>query len=170
MKETINKNYIELYFDPQKMGVKRDVKHEKFQEGDVFSLQGVECDGFKMPQKEYQIIKKINHIDGVDLDGVVVKQIGGEQSTIFSLTKLDCQNLGIEFQPSLQIFPSNMNWKKISNSSSFGFKPFSKNDPLQRKSLYFNQVGLFCFTFFILQVILDYSWTLDNLGALCGIC
>lgn len=49
-------------------------------------------------------------------------------------------------------------------------KPFSKNDPLQRKSLYFNQVGLFCFTFFILQVILDYSWTLDNLGALCGIC
>ena len=48
-------------------------------------------------------------------------------------------------------------------------KPFSKNDPLQRKSLYFNQVGLFCFTFFILEVILDHSWTLDNLGALCGI-
>lgn len=110
--QTIEPNYTSLFFSPS-MGEKREVKVEKFKKGDVFALQGVECDDFLMPIKEYEVIKRVDEIFGVQLDGLVVKQISGDVSTIFSLTKTDCQTLGVEFQPRLLFFPLNMNWKEV---------------------------------------------------------
>ena len=80
--------YTSLFFSPL-MGEKREVKVEKFKKGDVFALQGVECDDFSMPVKEYEVIKKVDDVFGIQLDGLVVKQISGDTSTIFSLTKTD---------------------------------------------------------------------------------
>lgn len=129
MLETINPNHIELFFDPHKMGVKRkDEDFEKFAKGKIFSLQGIECDDFSMPKKEYEVIKHIDKVDGVNFGGVVVKQISGDNSTIFSLTKQDCKNLGIEFQPSLQIFPSNMDWREVKVNGKNKLREFDKND------------------------------------------
>lgn len=125
--QTICPTFTSLYFSP-KIGEKREVNLEKFKEGDVFSLQGVECDDFTMPVKEYQVIKKVDEVFGVKLDGLVVKQISGDSSTIFSLTKNDCQTLGIEFQPRLLFFPINMNWKTVSKSHRESIKEFNPLD------------------------------------------
>lgn len=127
--QTIDPNLIQAYFHP-KLGKKRRInpKKEKFHEGDIFSLQGIECDDFNMPIKEYEVVKKIDSVSGVDLSGVVVKQISGEEDTVFSLTKTDCQTLDIEFQPKLLFFPQNMDWKEVSVKKSFTFNKFNPND------------------------------------------
>ena len=119
--------YTSLFFSPL-MGKKREVKVEKFKKGDVFALQGVECDDFSMPIKEYEVIKKVDEIFGIQLDGLVVKQISGDTSTIFSLTKTDCQTLGIEFQPRLLFFPMNMNWKEVIVNQHEKVKEFNPRD------------------------------------------
>lgn len=125
--QTIEPIYASLFFSPL-MGKKREVKVEKFKKGDVFALQGVECDDFSMPVKEYEVIKKVDEIFGIQLDGLVVKQISGDTSTIFSLTKTDCQTLGIEFQPRLLFFPMNMNWKEVIISQHEKIKEFNPLD------------------------------------------
>jgi hypothetical protein len=84
--------------------------------GDTYKLSGAGCEDFTMPIKEYQLVAILDNANGIILDAVVMKQISGERSTIFSLTKLDCQNLGIEFQRGLQIFPKNLNWVKKENT------------------------------------------------------
>ena len=119
--------YTSLFFSPL-MGEKREVKVEKFKKGDVFALQGVECDDFSMPVKEYEVIKKVDDVFGIQLDGLVVKQISGDTSTIFSLTKTDCQTLGIEFQPHLLFFPMNMNWKEVIVNQNDKVKEFNPLD------------------------------------------
>ena len=133
---TIDKNRARLYFDPHSMGKKREREISSFQKGEIFTLQGAECDDFQMPKRTYEVIKKIDTISDVQLDGLVVKQIGGDESTIFSLTKADCKMLDIDFQPKLQLFPLNMNWKAVTSSPSF--KPFNENDfstyPIMKES------------------------------------
>ena len=126
--QTIDPIYTSLYFNPSKMGKKREVKLEKFKEGDVFSLQGVECDDFTMPIKEYKVVKKVDEIFGVKLDGIVVKQVSGDTSTIFSLTKTDCQTLGVDFEPCLTFFPINMNWKEVKLQERENIREFSPLD------------------------------------------
>jgi hypothetical protein len=81
-----------------------------FEKGKIYTLSGVECDDFEMPTKEYELIGFVSKVNGIVLDSVIMKQISGEQNTIFSLTKNDCRNLNIEFQPGLQLFPKNLNW------------------------------------------------------------
>lgn len=126
--QTIDSVFTSLYFSPSLMGEKREVKMEKFKEGDVFSLQGMECDDFTMPVKEYEVVRKVDEVFGVKLDGLVVKQISGENSTVFSLTKTDCQTLGINFQPRLLFFPMNMDWKEVRIKNKEQIKEFNPND------------------------------------------
>lgn len=78
--------------------------------GELYTLSGVECDDFKMPIKVYKLIAVLHKLDGVELNSVVVKQVGGEETTIFSLTKFDCETLSLPFEKGLQIFPKTMNW------------------------------------------------------------
>lgn len=79
--------------------------------GDVYKLSGADCDDFIMPEKEYELVAVLENVNDIILDSVVMRQISGDISTIFSLTKLDCKNLNIDFQRGLQIFPKNLNWE-----------------------------------------------------------
>ena len=127
--QNIEPELVKAYFHPKLIKRRRiSTKKEKFHEGDIFSLQGIECDDFNMPIKEYEVIKKIDSVSGVDLSGVIVKQISGDEDTVFSLTKTDCQTLGIEFQPKLLFFPQNMAWKEVSVKKKYTFNQFNPND------------------------------------------
>ena len=113
---TINNSCITPYFSPKMRFIpSEDEKpHEETLEvGKLYSLRGTECDDFVMPTKTYELIKNIDSVDGVELDAVVMKQIDGEQSTIFSLTKNDCRKLNIPFSRGLQLFPKTMEWNKV---------------------------------------------------------
>lgn len=84
--------------------------NENFKIGDLYSLSGNDCDGFKMDKKVYQLIAIVNEFNGNVLDSLVMKQVDGDSDTIFSLTKNDCKLLGVEFQSGLQLFPKKLNW------------------------------------------------------------
>ena len=91
----------------------------KFIEGEKYSLQGTSCDGFKMPNKIYELIGVVDEFCGVNVDYVIMKQIEGERSQIYSLSKNDCAYLGIEYQDGLQPFPKNMHWERIKEKVEF---------------------------------------------------
>lgn len=81
--------------------------------GNLYSLQGDECDGFKMPIRVYSCKGLIPTFKGVNLDAVVMKQVEGEEDTIFSLTRQDCKILGLEYEDKLQLFPISFNWNPL---------------------------------------------------------
>ena len=78
--------------------------------GRRYSLKGRECDGFSMPRKVYEIKGMVNDFHGVSINSYVVKQVGGEEGYKFTLSKNDCEYLGIDFQQGLQLFPIDMDW------------------------------------------------------------
>lgn len=84
-----------------------------FNRGDKYALvlQGEE--DFQNIERTYAVVGKIDKLNNIEIDAVIVKQIGGDNTTIFSLTKADCKELGIKYVPGLQLFPANMNWKQI---------------------------------------------------------
>lgn len=89
-----------------------------FDIGSNYILKGVECDDFSMPSKEFQLLGIIDTLEGIKLDSLIMKQISGPTSTIFSLTKSDCKKIGIDFQQGLQLFPKNLNWEKKVDETS----------------------------------------------------
>lgn len=91
-------------------GVNFNKRENELLIGDLYTLRGVECDDFKMPIKVYKLVAVLHELNGVELNSVVVKQVGGEETTIFSLTKFDCETLSLPFEKGLQIFPKTMNW------------------------------------------------------------
>lgn len=97
--------------------VERKIK-EKYIIGNIYSLSGAECDDFKMPSKEYELIAIVSNVNEINLDSLVMKQISGNVGTIFSLTKNDCRLLNIEFQQGLQLFPKNLDWKEVKNEKT----------------------------------------------------
>ena len=94
-----------------------------FTVGANYTLKGVECDDFSMPTKEYQLLGVVDSLDGITLDSLIMKQISGPSSTIFSLTKSDCKKLGIDFQEGLQLFPKNLNWEKSQTENEVATEP-----------------------------------------------
>ena len=84
-----------------------------FNRGDKYALvlQGEE--DFQNIERTYVVVGKIDKLNNIEIDAVIVKQIGGDNTTIFSLTKADCKELGIKYVPGLQLFPSNMDWKSL---------------------------------------------------------
>lgn len=110
----LGNEYIIPYFsDAMKFIPKNEEKKSmRMEKGGVYSLPTEECDGFTIPQKKYKCIGEIDEIDGVDLNSVIVKQVDGKRSSIFSLTKNDCRKLNVEFEPGLQLFPKSLNWSR----------------------------------------------------------
>ena len=90
-----------------------------FIEGEKYSLQGVSCEGFSMPNKTYKLIGVVNNFHGVDVDYVIMKQIDGKKDQIFTFSKNDCNHLGIEYQDGLQPFPKTMPWKHVKEKIEF---------------------------------------------------
>ena len=84
-----------------------------FNRGDKYALvlQGEE--DFQNIERTYVVVGKIDKLNNIEIDAVIVKQIGGDNTTIFSLTKADCKELGIKYVPGLQLFPANMDWKSL---------------------------------------------------------
>ena len=110
---TIGSEYIIPFFSSVLKHVPTTAKSPKpfFVVGDRYKLSGAECDDFTMPEKEYELVAVLDKVNDIILESVVMKQVSGDNSTIFSLTKLDCKNLKIDFQRGLQIFPKNLNWE-----------------------------------------------------------
>lgn len=115
----IDNRYIIPYFS-EKLRFRPD-NSNSFNTNSLYSLSGVSCDGFEMPSKKYKFISYIGNVNGIDLDSVVMKQVDGEQTSIFSLTKNDCRNLGIEFESGLQIFPKSLNWVELVQEEKMEF-------------------------------------------------
>lgn len=126
----INSEYIKAYFDDNLCGGNHTtdchVSH-KFKIGNLYTIQGEECDNFTMPTRIYKMVGECNSLNGINVNGVVMKQISGEKNTmVFSLTKTDCKILNIEFQKGLQVFSKELNWKPLIDETEL-IKELPKN-------------------------------------------
>ena len=81
--------------------------------GEKYSLVIEGEEEFQNIERTYIVVGKVEKLNDISIDSIIVKQIDGIETTIFSLTKNDCKMLGIKYMPGLQLFPSNMDWKQI---------------------------------------------------------
>jgi hypothetical protein len=91
----------------------------KFMIGEKYALKGVSCDGFTMKEKVYELIGILDSYGGVNVESVIVKQVSGETGTIFTLSKNDCDQIGIEYQQGLQLFPKTLPWVRVIEKVEF---------------------------------------------------
>ena len=61
--------------------------------------------------RTYEMIGTVTEASGIPVDSVIMKQVDGYECTIYSLTKSDCEFLGIRYQKGLQLFPKGMQWR-----------------------------------------------------------
>lgn len=127
----INSEYIKAYFDDNLGGGNPHTPdchiNSKFKIGNLYTIQGEECDNFTMPTRIYKMVGECHSLNGVEVNGIVMKQISGEKnSMMFSLTKTDCKILNIEFQNGLQVFSKELNWKPLIDENKL-FKELPKN-------------------------------------------
>lgn len=94
-----------------------------FIKGQRYSLKGVACDGFEMPSKTYELVGIVEEYGGTPIQSVIMKQVEGEQDVIFTLSKYDCECLGIEYEQGLQLWPKQMKWEMVKDEC-----PFDPND------------------------------------------
>ena len=87
--------------------------------GEKYALKGVSCEGFEMPEKVYELVGVHDEFDGIKLNSLIVKQISGDQDKIFTLSKNDCEHIGIEYENGLQLFPKQLNWKRVKDIIPF---------------------------------------------------
>lgn len=85
---------------------------------DILSLKNDVAEGFEPTIKKFKVISYIESIGKIPIDSYVLKQIDGPVSTIFSLTKYDCKELGIQYERGLLLFPKNLNWINLNASKS----------------------------------------------------
>jgi hypothetical protein len=95
----------------------------KFVKGEKYALSGVSCEGFEMPEKIYELVGVHDEYDGININSVIVKQVGGYQDRIFTLSKHDCECMGIEYENGLQLFPKHLSWRRVKETI-----PFDKNN------------------------------------------
>ena len=101
--------------------------------GEKYSLKGVSCEGFEMPEKVYELVAIHDEFDGINMSSLIVKQVSGDQDKIFTLSKNDCEYIGIEYEKGLQLFPKHLNWVRVKdcdpfNPSNLGTTPLSDID------------------------------------------
>ena len=103
------------------MGIVKEPVHAlpKFVVGEKYALKGVSCDGFEMKEKVYELVGILDSYGDVNVNSVIVKQVSGETGTIFTLSKNDCTQIGIEYQPGLQLFPKNLPWARVVEKVKF---------------------------------------------------
>ena len=62
--------------------------------------------------KIFKVIKQINQYLGMDINAIIVKQVGGYKGGMsFSLTRKDCDDFGVKYEEGLQLFPLGINYK-----------------------------------------------------------
>ena len=138
---TLPKELFELV-DFTEMGVVNEASKfkPKFVRGEKYALSGVSCDGFKMQEKVYELVGVHDKFDNIDINSIIVKQIGGNKDKIFTLSKNDCKHIGIKYENGLQLFPKQLNWRRIKdilpfNSANLATMPLSDIDNTIRYAL-----------------------------------
>lgn len=107
----------------------RPRKKTKLIKGAKYALKGMSCDGFEMPERVYQVVALVHDVNDVVLNSVVMRQLEGLADDIkYSLNKTECQTLHIKYEPGLQLFPMEMNWKRHTERISSGRTKFEKDD------------------------------------------
>lgn len=105
------------------IAVEKPIQMPYFIKGQRYSLKGVACDGFEMPSKTYELVGIVEEYGGTPIQSVIMKQVEGEQDVIFTLSKYDCECLGIEYEQGLQLWPKQMKWEMVKDEC-----PFDPND------------------------------------------
>lgn len=108
--------------DSIKLGVLKPTKRKiDFKKGDRYVLKGKECDGFKMQEEVYEVYGTSDKMDDDDLslNSVVVKELTPPRGTLHTLSKNDCEWLGIDFETGLQLMPKSLNWKPYEEEAEF---------------------------------------------------
>ena len=105
------------------IAVEKPIQMPYLIKGQRYSLKGVACDGFEMPSKTYELVGIVEEYGGTPIQSVVMKQVEGEQDVIFTLSKYDCECLGIEYEQGLQLWPKQMKWEMVKDEC-----PFDPND------------------------------------------
>ena len=140
-----NGGYVEnLFYQPKEMfeavdfsdmGIVNEPENfvPKFVKGEKYALSGVSCEGFEMPEKIYELIGVHDEYDGININSVIVKQVGGYQDKIFTLSKHDCECMGIEYENGLQLFPKHLSWRRVKevvpfDKKNLGTTPVSEID------------------------------------------
>ena len=91
----------------------------KFIIGEKYALRTPGCDGFEGSEKIYKLIGFDDEFGGVKIDALIVKQIAGEVGNIYTLSKNDCDYLGIEYEAGLQLFPKKLSWIHVKDVVDF---------------------------------------------------
>ena len=131
---SLPKEFFEA-IDFTNMGVVKEAENvvPAFIIGEKYSLKGVSCEGFEMPEKVYELVAIHDEFDGININSLIVKQISGDQDKIFTLSKNDCEHIGIPYEKGLQLFPKHLNWQRVKevipfNPSNLGTTPLSNID------------------------------------------
>ena len=86
-----------------------------FHNGERYSLKPRECDGFKMDEHVYEVYGTIDNFDDdeMNINSVIVKEVTKSNGTLYTLSRNDCEWLGIEFSSGLQLLPKSLDWKYV---------------------------------------------------------
>jgi hypothetical protein len=101
--------------------------------GEKYALKGTSCEGFEMPEKVYELVAVHDEFEGVNINSLIVKQVSGDQDKIFTLSKNDCEHIGIKYENGLQLFPKHLKWRRVKevvpfNPNNLGTTPRSDID------------------------------------------
>jgi hypothetical protein len=67
----------------------------KFVVGENYALGGESVEGFTQKYKLYNLVGIVDEFAGTKVNSLIVKQIGGEEGNIYTISKNDCAFLGI---------------------------------------------------------------------------
>ena len=101
--------------DLSALGLFYDKNNLIFHTGERYSLKPKECDGFKMDEHVYEVYGTIDKFDDdeMNINSVIVKEITKSNGTLYTLSRNDCEWLGIEFSSGLQLLPKSLDWKYV---------------------------------------------------------
>lgn len=101
--------------DLSTLGLFYDKNNLIFHNGERYSLKPKECDGFKMDEQVYEVYGTLDKFDDdeMNINSVIVKEITKSNGTLYTLSRNDCEWLGIEFSSGLQLLPKSLDWKYV---------------------------------------------------------
>lgn len=101
--------------DLSTLGLFYDKNNLIFHNGERYSLKPKECDGFKMDEHVYEVYGTLDKFDDdeMNINSVIVKEVTESNGTLYTLSRNDCEWLGIEFSSGLQLLPKSLDWKYV---------------------------------------------------------
>lgn len=85
-----------------------------FKVGKQYYLAGNTYDGIESKKLIYEVVKVIDKYLDFDLKSIIVRPIDIDNTMpIFSLTRKDCAEYGVVYEPNLQLFSQSLNWQEF---------------------------------------------------------